>query len=542
MSNQGKNNSFLKQAGILTAAGILCRIIGILYRSPLTGIIGVEGNGYYTTAYNYYVIILLVSSYSIPSAISKEISIKLAMKEYKNAQRIFYCALVYVMAIGGLASVITFFYAGIFVENNSVLVLKVFAPTIFFSGLLGVLRGYFQAHRTMLQTSVSQILEQILNAVISILAAYLLINTVSNQSSTLRAIYGAAGSAIGTGIGVITALLFMIFVYIFNRNIIKRRIQHDLLSTEETYKQVFRKITLTVTPIILSTFIYNFNSTLNNTLYTKILIYLKGFGEKTTATWYGIFAGEALLITNVPIAVASAMSSAIMPTISGTYMKGNLQETNERIGMAIHTTLLLSIPSAVGLAVLSRPVVQLLFPQPASLVQAAALLRMLSITVVFYSLSTLTNAILQAIGKVNLPVKNASFSLLLQTLALLAILFGTDWNLYALVIAAILYSFLMCLFNGISVYKNLGYRMKMRKNVLIPFAAAAIMGLAAALSYQGLYMVFSSNVLSLFVTIGISVLVYFCSIIKLGGLSEEELRGVPKGNTLVRLAKKIKLL
>ena len=176
------------QAGILAMAGIICRIIGILYRSPLAAVIGDEGNGYYGSAYNIYTIILLISSYSIPSAISKVIAGKLALKEYKNAQRIFHCAFIYVIVVGGIASLFTFLAAGILVEKNAVIVLRVFAPTIFFSGLLGVLRGYFQAHRTMVQTSLSQILEQILNAIVSILAAYLLKQAVIDQDLTTQAV------------------------------------------------------------------------------------------------------------------------------------------------------------------------------------------------------------------------------------------------------------------------------------------------------------------------------------------------------------------
>ena len=109
--SQGRNNKkdgFIMQAGILAAASIICRMIGLLYRGPLTGIIGDEGNGYYSTAYNIYTIVLLVSSYSIPSAIAKVLAQRLALKEYRNAQRIFKCALVYVMVVGGAASLILF--------------------------------------------------------------------------------------------------------------------------------------------------------------------------------------------------------------------------------------------------------------------------------------------------------------------------------------------------------------------------------------------------------------------------------------------------
>ena len=240
MAEGKKSNSFVMQAGILAMAGIVCRIIGILYRSPLAHVIGDEGNGYYSSAYEIYTIILLVSSYSIPSAISKVIAQRLALKEYRNAKKIFHCALIYVIIVGGAASLFAFFGAGILVGANSVPVLRVFAPTIFFSGLLGVLRGYFQAHGTMLPTSLSQILEQILNAGISILAAFLLMKSVAGSDDTTLAVYGASGSAVGTGSGVLIALVFMTFVFLINRDYINRKAARDrtgkLLTNAEVYR------------------------------------------------------------------------------------------------------------------------------------------------------------------------------------------------------------------------------------------------------------------------------------------------------------------
>jgi len=171
-----KGTSFVKQAGILAAAGIICRIIGLLYRSPLTGIIGETGNGFYAPAYRIYQMILLISSYSIPAAVSKVISQRLAVGQYKNAQRIFRCSLIYVIVVGGIASLFAFCFADVLSPGKAAMVLRMLAPTIFFSGLLGVLRGYFQAHHTMTPTSISQIAEQIVNAVVSVLAAHSSIN------------------------------------------------------------------------------------------------------------------------------------------------------------------------------------------------------------------------------------------------------------------------------------------------------------------------------------------------------------------------------
>lgn len=542
MSKHRKKNNFIKQAGILAIAGIICRMIGILYRSPLTEIIGDEGNGYYTQAYNIYTIILLVASYSIPSAISKVIVQKLALKEYINAQRIFYCAIVYVAVVGGLASLFTFFGASLLAEHTSVIVLQVFAPTIFLSGLLGVLRGYFQAYNTMVQTSISQILEQIVNAVVSILAAYLMIKAVSHANATTQAIYGATGSAIGTGVGVFIALLFMLLVYLLNRGIIKKRLQLDSTPQLESYQEILKTIFFTVTPIILSTFIYNLSTVLNQTVFTKVLFYVKGFQWSEIASQYGIFAGKSIVIINIPIALATAMSAAMLPSISGTYAQGNVKETNQTVNMAIRSTLLLSIPAAVGLAVLSRPVIQILFPQKQSLMQASLLLKYLSITVVFYSLSTLTNTVLQGIGKVNLPVINALVSLTIQTAVLVIILLTTGWNTYALAIAAVVYSFLMCVLNGFSVRKNLGYQMNLKKTIVLPLSASTIMGTVAWFSYSIFYVCCKSNTISLLFAIIIAAIVYFILIIKLGGLNEEELEALPRGKIIITLAKKMRVL
>ena len=542
MGTSKKSNSFVMQAGILAAAGIICKIIGILYRSPLTHVIGDEGNGYYTSAYEIYTIILLISSYSIPSAISKVIAQRLALKEYRNAEKIFHCALVYVVVVGGAGSLLAFFGAGVLVGGNSVPVLRVFAPTIFFSGLLGVLRGYFQAHGTMMPTSVSQILEQLLNAVVSVLAAFLLIRTVADQPDTTQAVFGAAGSAIGTGTGVLIALVFMALVLKLNRKFIKRQLSRDrtveLLSTREVYLII---ITM-VTPIILSTFIYNCNTSLNLTIYTRVMEHVKGMSEAEAYTQYGLFSGKAKQIVNIPIALASAMSTAIIPGISGSFARGDRKEANRRIGTAMRTTMLLSIPCAVGLAVLARPVVLLLYPQKASVDTVALLLAELSISVVFYGISTISNGILQGIGRVNIPVINAAVALVAQTVVLVPLLLFTGLGLHSLVIAALVYSLLMCILNGFSVKKELRFRQELVKTFCIPFLAALIMGAAAMGVYYGLYFLIPVNVVCLTAAILIAAPLYFALILLLGAVGRRELLAMPKGTLLVRAAEKCRLL
>ena len=191
-------------------AGIVVRIIGILYRSPVTSIIGDEGNGYYGIAVIIYTMVLLIASYSIPMAVAKVVSGKLALKQYRDAHKVFCCALIYVLIVGGIAALFTYFGASLLIPESqakAIPVLRVLAPTIFFSGFLGVLRGYFQGYSTMMPTSTSQIIEQIVNAIVSIGAAILFIHLFAGGDSEKVPVFGAMGSAAGIGAGVIAGLL-----------------------------------------------------------------------------------------------------------------------------------------------------------------------------------------------------------------------------------------------------------------------------------------------------------------------------------------------
>ncbi len=540
------------QAGILAAASMICRIIGLLYKSPLTGIIGDEGNGYYNTAYNIYTIILLVSSYSIPSAIAKVLAQRLALKEYRNAQRIFKCALVYVMVVGGVASLVLFLWAPVFVMGNSVTVLRFFAPTIFLYGLLGVLRGYFQAHRTMLQTSFSQILEQILNAVVSLGAAYGLMRMAAarEQDGSIQAMYGAIGSALGTGSGVLVALLFMTGVYLLNRKMIARRIENDKSKTEESYGDIFKMMMAVVTPFILSTCIYNLTTSLNQTVYSKMMVHIKQMDEVTATVIYGIMAGKAVTIANIPIALASAMSSAIVPTIASTYAQGAVKQTKKKVASAIKVTMLISIPAAVGIGVLAKPVMMALFPQRDSLELASGLLMVLAATVVFYGLSTLTNAVLQGIGRVNTPVINAVTALVVQTALLVPLLYYTEMGIYAVAAATVVYSLLMCILNNLFLRKYLKYKQEIDKTFARPMFAAALMG---ALAY-GVYVMASDllelvipseyfvNLIALGAAVAMGGCLYFVLVIKLRAVREADLKAMPKGHVFLKIARKLRLL
>lgn len=534
------SSSFVKQASILMIAGLIVRVIGLLYRSPMREIIGDLGNGYYGYAYTVYSILLLISSYSIPMAISKLMAERIARKQYKNANRLFKGALVYACIVGGAAALFAWFGGRLLLPaggENAVLALKMLAPTIFFCAILGVLRGYFQAHNTMVPTSISQIIEQLINAIVSVGAAWLFIEWFAGNE-TEEAIYGAAGGTLGTGAGVVAGLLFMLFVFVANRKEIQRRIDNDYTVEVESYKEIFRTILMMVTPVIFSTCIYNLSSYLDQSFFAPLMM-TNGWKADDITIQYGIFSGQYMVMINIPIALANAASTAVLPSVSGNFAVGDVEGARHKINEAIQMTMFLCIPAAVGMCVLADPIMHLLFPSTTAL--AGKLLMAGAVSVIFYSLSTITNGVLQGIGKPSLPVRHAALSLVINVAVLAVLTKFTPLGIYSVMIATIAYSLAMCILNGRSVTKHLDYHMDISNMFLRPLAAAVLMGGAAVVVYYGLHRVIPSNVICLLPAILVAVVVYGLGYLYIAHPSKELLRRFPGGNYLVKIAVKLKV-
>ena len=264
--SENKRN-FLVHGGILAMAGILVRIIGMFYRIPLVNIIGSDGNGIYGAAFNVYNIMLVLSAYGLPMAVSKLVSAKFVAKQFKNAASIFKCALIFATCTGGIAALLLFFGAD-FIENvfykgvpGMAIPLRILAPTIFFVAILGVMRGFYQGQGTMIPTAVSQIAEQIVNAAVSLLAGYFLIQAY--QSSANTAAYGAAGATLGTAMGALTALIFLIVLYLIYRPTFARMVAKDRVSKRQYDRDIYRTIALTMIPIILGQTFYQISAVID---------------------------------------------------------------------------------------------------------------------------------------------------------------------------------------------------------------------------------------------------------------------------------------
>ena len=541
MSKKENNNTLVKNATFLMVAALISKIIGMLYKSPLTTLIGRESFACFQFAQNAYFILLMIASFSIPQAVSKIMSERIAFKRYRDAQRVFKGALLYAVIAGGIAALVCIFGASILVPDNMAnarLALQMLAPTIFVSGILGVFRGYFQAYRNMLPTSISQILEQIAVATVALLASGFMVHHFANAGEDTLQRWSAAGATMGTGAGVCTAFLFMLFVYRVNLKTIAKKIKNDRVSVNESYRSIMKIILLIAAPIILSAFIYNVNGYINGVMYTSILGW-KGVPNSLVKQNYAEY-GFFMTLINIPLTLASTAPTSMMPEVSAQYAIGDLEETKRKIDQATWIAMLISIPASVGLAVLAQPVTRLIFPSTEGV--AGQLMVIGVITVILNSTSNISNGVLQAIGKANIPMINAAISLGVDIVFLALVLVFTNMGIYAVVLAMVVYALVMCVLNDRALKKYLGYKNPWRSAYFVPILASIPMGIVAVVVYKLVYVVIGSNFISLIPSIALAMVVYFVGYLVVAKPKKEDLAALPGGTRLAQAAQKLKIL
>ena len=525
------------QGSILALASIIVRLIGIVYRIPLTNIVGNEGMGYYGFAFEVYQILVILSTSAIPVAVSKLTAARVAKREYKNAQRIFRCSIIFAAVLSGTLALITFvgarqissfMFGGI---TEVAPALRVLAPTVFVCAVMGVFRGYTQGLGNMAPTGLSQVVEQIFNAIVSVAAAAILISR--------GAAYGAAGGTMGTFMGAVSSLVFLYFVYSANRKGLNQRMKKDPTKKLMEDKEIYRLIGLTVIPLILTSTIYQISSLLDSALFSNILKAI-GYQSSFISSLYGIYSSKYQLLINLPLGITSALSVAMMPGIAGAIALNRKDQVKEQMDMVIRMTMLIAIPCAVGVAVMGGPIMQMLFNDSTTL--PGRMLIVGAVTIIFYALSTLTSTILQASNHMRVPVINAAISLGVHIVFTVVLLAFANLHIFALIYGNIVFSFCMCVLNLRSLAKLIDYRLDIQKMCGATFVASVIMGVVTFLVYKGCIYVIHSNILSTLIAIIIAVVVYALFMVLTRGVTEDELYMFPKGETLVRILYRMHLL
>lgn len=542
--------NFLAQGTILVIASFVAKAIGMIYRIPLTHILGDDGNGYYSTANEIYTIILMISSFSLPLAVSRLVAEREYAGEVKNSYKVLICSLRFAAVTGGILSILTFLLGGVITKyvmgvELASYALRVLAPAIFLFALTGVLRGFFQGHGTMVPTAVSQIIEQIINAIVSVAGAYVMLQYglklgEKKGDAELGTALAAAGGTFGTVASVGVALLFMIVIYLGYRNGFKRRMKKDKTRRRESDRAIYRAITYTILPIVLSTLVYNISTIIDQGVFNHILAGM-GFTQKQYATVWGIYSGKFRVLMNVPLSIASCLAPSVVPALTEAMANNDLREAGLRTRDTIRYTMVFTIPCAVGMAALARPIMMMLYGNNDSLALAAGIMQSGALLTVLLALSTLTTGILQGLGEMQAPLVHAATAVVIHLGFLVLFVVKFKWNIYGVVYANIIFGLIICLLNARSIRKKLHYRQEIKKTFLVPVIAAGVMGIAAYLVHR-VFNLFAGNTISTILAVCVGAVVYGICLVKLGGILEREIRRLPEGDLLADLLIRLNIL
>ena len=544
-----QNDDFIAQGAILAVATVLTKVIGVIYRIPLANILGDAGNGFYGYAYQIYAMALMVSSLSLPTAVSKLVSAKLAAGQKRNSVRVFRCSMLFAVVVGAVITAAVFFGAdaiSVYAMKSplSVYALQMLAPGLFLVAVMAVIRGYFQGLGSMMPTAVSQIIEQLIRAVISIAGASIFVDIGTRAGGKageelLGPAYGAAGATLGTVLGALIALVFLIFVIWAYRGQMTRQYRTDRSGREDSYRHILKVLVLTAVPILFSTAIYNINQILDLTIFNHIMD-AQGYVEEEYMALQGIYSGKYDTLVNVPLSIPWALCSSVVPSLTAAVATRSRKLVHEKIDQTLRLTMVITIPCGVGFLVLASPLMVLLYNDASK--TPAYLLMLGSVVVVLYGWSSISNSILHGLNHISSPAKNACIALVVHLAAFVVMMTAFKMNVYALAAGNIVFAACMCWLNQRKVHKVCGFRMNIMDTFIKPLIASAVMGIVTYAAHLALDLLIGGRWIPTIIAIFIAMIVYVVVVLKIGTLSDEDIEALPMGARLLRLCRRLHLM
>ena len=544
-----QNDDFIAQGAILAVATVLTKVIGVIYRIPLANILGDAGNGFYGYAYQIYAMALMVSSLSLPTAVSKLVSAKLAAGQKRNSVRVFRCSMLFAVVVGAVITAAVFFGAdaiSVYAMKSplSVYALQMLAPGLFLVAVMAVIRGYFQGLGSMMPTAVSQIIEQLIRAVISIAGASIFVDIGTRAGEKageelLGPAYGAAGATLGTVLGALIALVFLIFVIWAYRGQMTRQYRTDRSGREDSYRHILKVLVLTAVPILFSTAIYNINQILDLTIFNHIMD-AQGYVEEEYMALQGIYSGKYDTLVNVPLSIPWALCSSVVPSLTAAVATRSRKLVHEKIDQTLRLTMVITIPCGVGFLVLASPLMVLLYNDAGK--TPAYLLMLGSVVVVLYGWSSISNSILHGLNHISSPAKNACIALVVHLAAFVVMMTAFKMNVYALAAGNIVFAACMCWLNQRKVHKVCGFRLNIMDTFIKPLIASAVMGIVTYAAHLVLDLLIGGRWIPTIIAIFIAMIVYVVVVLKIGTLSDEDIEALPMGARLLRLCRRLHLM
>lgn len=472
MSNShSRKQGFLQGAAILTLGAILAKIIGALFKIPLTRFITTEGAGHFNVAYNIYIVLLNVSSTGLPVAVSRLISEANTLGKRRQVQSIHRVSVMLFLIIGLACGGAMFFGAQAIAnwmrDPEAVYAIAVLAPAALFVSVCSAFRGYFQGQQYMTPTAVAQVLEALSKLLIGLLAVWL----------ALKAGLGwpqAAGASIsGVTVGSVLGCVYFLSQYRRSRiRLTDQEAGETIPSPWHTADQIIRlAVPITIGATGLQIFI-----ALSGRIILGRLQDVLGFTLAGATSLYGIYS-MAQTLYMLPSALVQPLSVSIIPAVTEALALGDPMEARRKAESALRIAALIAIPAGVGLGVLSAPIQKLLYDYDSeTLAIAGPVLSILGVAAALYCFVLVTNAILQANGKPAHPI----FATVAGGLTNLAVCWflvaRPNIHIYGAALGTVSYCAVTVAVNLLSIRGAVTYPPRFFAQIIKPLSAAAVMG------------------------------------------------------------------
>ena len=528
--NKPKKQSFLQGVAVLTAATIIVKLLGFIYKVPLQNILQERGFGYFNTAYDVYNVLLMISTTGLPVAVSRMISQAQALENYAQIRKVYSTSMKVFLTIGVVGTLIMLVFSRqlsvmVTTNENSWAAIAALSPCVLLICIVSAHRGFFQGQSNMTPTSVSQVYEAMIRVVFGLGGAWLLLKKTGSL------VYAAAGGIFGVTMGCVVAVIYLRIQFGKSNQILQRG-GGEAKSTRATMKELLA----IAVPITLGSAGLQIINLFDTMIYMRRLTGALAWSSDAADTAKGIY-NFCQTIFNLPCSLVTPITISIIPTVTAALTVKNLSGARHTEESAVRTMALITMPCAVGLAVLAEPIIRLLASNygAESVATATPILMYLGIAVIFNSTVLLFNAIMQAHGDVTTPVVNMLIGGIVKVIVNYILVGIPALNIVGAAIGTVICYLTITILDLIAMRRTVTTRPVIFRNIIRPGLAALLMGAATVLSYRVLARLVSSNTVACLGALVIAVIAYAILVLALQCITYEDCMLFPKGEKIAKI-------
>lgn len=586
------SRSFLKGAAILSASMVIVKLLGAVYKIVMTNLYSMFGDEYaglgvglFNNAYELYIPLFTVATAGFPIAVSRLISESITQKRYKDVQRIHKISIPFFVFMGlvcfGLMFIGSFYYINVISSPYSLLPLLVLSPTILLGCLESIYRGYFEGTRNMAPTAVSEIIEAAGKMVLGLIIAYLVMTTGLSSYKSTGTIFGltfsnekeamytllslsVAGAITGIVLGTFVAFIYLFIRYKRNSGVSKELLENSVEARSN--RETFQRLLKTAIPIGLGAFVMSLSSFIDGIVIqnvledmasnnrTEMLANFQGLGLENTiplnptkenpitihTVLWGYY-GSVLTLMQVVTSVTQVFGTSAMPNVTSAYTSGNKNELKTSMETVLKLTMLVAFPAGLGLSVLAKPVMGLIYSDPALIEVGSRVLMVMGLTTIVTSAITPICSMLQGVGKVNIPLILYSGGLVIKVIVTYAFVSVISINIQGATAGSLVAYTIMCIVALYLLVKYSKVLPNLFSTIVKPLGAAIICAAAAYFSHLLLDNFIGGRIATI-LSIIVAVIIYVIALLILRTFTASEVKFLPKGEKIVKVLEKYNLI